>query len=43
VAIFYKDFSFANGLISLGRIDNNGIQQLRKVGKEPVTLELIAE
>lgn len=41
VAIFYKDFSYSPGLISLGKIDDNGIEQLKKVGNTPVTFELI--
>lgn len=41
VAIFYKDFGYSNGLISLGRIDNNGIEQLRTAGDEEVTFELV--
>lgn len=43
VAIFYKDFSYSKGLISLGKIDDNGIEQLQNVGKEKVTFELIAD
>ncbi|WP_421879109.1 cyclophilin-like fold protein [Marinoscillum sp.] len=40
VAIFYKDFGYAKGLISLGVIDNNGIEQLMTVGSTEVILEL---
>lgn len=40
VAIFYKDFSFASGLISLGKIDDNGIELLKNVGNQSVTFEL---
>lgn len=43
VAIFYKDFSHSSGLISLGRIDDNGIEKLKSVGKQPVTFELIPQ
>ncbi|UZR96818.1 cyclophilin-like fold protein [Chondrinema litorale] len=43
IAIFYKDFGHASGLISLGKIENNGIEQLRKAGNTPVTFELISE
>lgn len=43
VAIFYKDFGHANGLISLGKIDNEGIEKLRQVGEVPVTFELVQE
>lgn len=43
VAIFYKDFGPASGLISLGSIDGNGIDLLKKVGKEQVTFELISD
>lgn len=42
VAIFYKDFSHSSGLISLGRIDDNGIEKLKSVGKQLVTFELIS-
>ena len=31
IAIFYKDFGYANGLISIGKINDNGIEQLRMV------------
>ena len=41
VAIFYKDFGYASGLISLGRIDDNGIELLRTAGVEDVTFELV--
>ncbi|PHN06866.1 cyclophilin-like fold protein [Flavilitoribacter nigricans] len=41
VAIFYKDFGYANGLISLGRLEGNGIDQLRKLGGVKVTIELV--
>lgn len=41
VAIFYKDFNYSTGLISLGRMDGNGIELLRNVGGEQVTFELI--
>jgi len=43
VAIFYKNFGHASGLIGLGRIDDNGIEKLQKVGKEPVTFELVSD
>lgn len=43
VAIFYKDFGHANGLISLGKIDNNGIEKLKDVGEVPVTFELVQD
>lgn len=43
VAIFYKDFGHANGLISLGKIEDNGIEKLKKVGNQPVTFALISE
>lgn len=43
VAIFYKDFSHSSGLISLGRIDDNGIEKLKSVGKQPVTFELLTK
>lgn len=43
VAIFYKDFNYSSGLISLGRIDDEGIEKLTKVGKQPVVFELIGD
>lgn len=43
VAIFYKDFSYSSGLISLGRIEADGIEKLRKVGNQSVTFELVKE
>ncbi len=43
VAIFYKDFGYSSGLISLGRIDGNGIEKLREAGKKPVTFEVVVE
>lgn len=44
IAIFYKDFGYANGLVSLGKIDNNGIDLLKEATKEDVvTFELIHE
>lgn len=41
VAIFYKNFSYSKGLISLGKIENNGIEQLKNAGNASVTFELI--
>ncbi|MCO6476659.1 MAG: hypothetical protein J5I94_08550 [Phaeodactylibacter sp.] len=41
IAIFHKDFGYASGLISLGRIDNNGVEQLRAAGGEEVTFEWV--
>ena len=43
VAIFYKDFSHAAGLIGLGRVDGDGIEKLLRAGKEPVIFELIGQ
>ena len=40
VAIFYQDFSHAPGLISLGKIEDNGIELLKNVGNQLVTFEL---
>lgn len=42
VAIFYKDFSYSSGLISLGKIDGNGIDKLKNVSG-PVTFTLMGE
>ena len=41
VAIFYKDFSYSTGLISLGKIEGDGIKKLKNVGDEKVTFELL--
>lgn len=44
IAIFYKDFSYAKGLISLGEIDDNGIEKLSEVNEDnEVTFELLKE
>ncbi|MEJ2635211.1 MAG: cyclophilin-like fold protein [Calditrichia bacterium] len=39
LAIFYKDFGYANGLINLGRIDM-GIEELNNAGSLKVIIEL---
>lgn len=43
IAIFYKDFRYSSGLISLGKIDSDGIEQLQNAGEQEVTFELIAK
>lgn len=43
LAIFYKDFGYASGLILLGKIDNNGIEALSVSGSVQATIELISE
>lgn len=40
LAIFHKDFGYANGLIILGKIDGD-IEALRKPGSVEATLELL--
>ncbi|QCK17060.1 hypothetical protein DCC35_10860 [Mangrovivirga cuniculi] len=41
IAIFYKDFNYASGLISLGKIEGNGIEKLMRVNNgETIKLEL---
>lgn len=40
LAIFYKDFGYANGLVILGKIDND-IQALDVPGSLTVTIELL--
>lgn len=40
LAIFYKPFSYSNGLILLGKIDSN-VEALRVSGSIRVTVELI--
>ncbi|NVN19530.1 hypothetical protein GUA46_14365 [Muricauda sp. HICW] len=42
VAIFYKDFSYSTGLISLGKIDENGVDKLKNADG-PVTFALMEE
>lgn len=39
IALFYKDFSYSNGLISLGKV-TNGIEYFKTKGKITVTIEL---
>ncbi|WP_197017723.1 cyclophilin-like fold protein [Tenacibaculum sp. 47A_GOM-205m] len=39
IALFYKDFSYSNGLISLGKV-TNGIKYFKTNGKITVTIEL---
>ncbi|WP_338731329.1 cyclophilin-like fold protein [Mangrovimonas cancribranchiae] len=41
VAIFYKDFSYSTGLISLGKIEGDGIKKLKNMGNQKVTFELL--
>lgn len=44
VAIFYKDFTYSKQLISIGKIDNNGIDQLKNIKEnQAITIELIKE
>ena len=40
LAIFYKDFGYASGLITLGRFDS-GIEELNVPGKLKVTIERV--
>lgn len=39
LAIFYKDFGYSNGLINLGRIDND-IKELNKGSSFNIRIEL---
>lgn len=39
IALFYKDFSYSNGLIPLGKIIN-GIEYFKAKGKITITIEL---
>ena len=41
LAIFYKDFGYASGLVILGKIDGDGIEALKVPGDPKVTIELI--
>jgi hypothetical protein len=41
LAIYYKDFGYSNGLVILGRIDDDGIEALNVAGNVNVTVELI--
>lgn len=43
VAIFYKDFSYSKGLISLGKIESDDIKYLKFSGKKTARLELVEE
>lgn len=43
IAIFYKDFSYASGLVSVGKIDGNGIDELLFKGSKKVTISLLEE
>lgn len=43
VAIFYKDFSYATGLISIGRIDEEGIEHLKQQNNQKVKIELLQQ
>lgn len=38
LAIFYKDFQYSRGLVSLGRVDS-GIENLKALGAAKVTIE----
>lgn len=40
IAIFYKNFSYASGLVPIGKIENNGIEVLQKVKDQEVTFSL---
>jgi hypothetical protein len=39
LAIFYRDFGYSSGLVSLGRLDS-GVDVLARPGPMPVTIEL---
>jgi hypothetical protein len=41
LAIFYRDFGYSNGLVILGRMDDDGIESLNAAGNLDVTIELI--
>ncbi len=41
VAIFYKDFGYAQSLISLGKIDEQDISKLQSLGEREVTIDLL--
>ena len=43
IALFYEDFGYASGLISMGKLDKDGAQLLKNLKSEPVTIELITE
>jgi len=42
LAIFYKDFGYSRGLISLGRIDS-GVEALKGPGSLKVTIERVGK
>jgi len=41
IAIFYKDFDYASGLICIGKIDGNGINALKNSGNVSAKFELV--
>ncbi len=41
LAIYYKDFSYSDGLIKLGRIDS-GLEIIKTLGSQKVTIEPIS-
>lgn len=41
VAIFYKDFGYASGLFSLGRIEGDGIDVLKSAVNQKVTITIV--
>ena len=43
VAIFYKDFNYSSGLISLGKLEGEDIDKLKQVGNRLVTFSLVQE
>ncbi len=41
LAIFYRDFNYADGLILIGKIDKNGIKELAVSGEVKITIDLL--
>lgn len=41
VCFFYRDFGYSSGLVALGKIEGDGVRQLRGPGPVTVTLEKV--
>lgn len=41
IAIFYKDFKYSSGLISIGKIEEDDLEYLKFSGKQRATFELM--
>ena len=43
IAIFYKDFKYSSGLVSVGKIDEADVKHLKFSGNKEAKFELVAE